>query len=182
VRFVRWPQRIRTPKIGLVCSHRIPVVACLLVGCALCLGVCYVLHICICLSVCLSLESVSVYACLFSVFVSVCVCVCVSIWLSMFLSSVDMRQHARSCSFSALVHHLCLTHTQTGSTPLHLAAQYGHLECVRVLLSEPLCASVDLMNNEGQTPLTLATVHNHLDCVRLLLRTAANPKCPVGVR
>ncbi|KAL0589014.1 Ankyrin repeat and SOCS box protein 12 [Plecturocebus cupreus] len=60
-------------------------------------------------------------------------------------------------------------------TPLRLAASYGHLSCLRVLLAHG--ADVDSLDVKAQTPLFTAVSHGHLDCVRVLLEAGA---CPGG--
>ncbi|XP_045850552.1 ankyrin repeat and SOCS box protein 12 [Meles meles] len=60
-------------------------------------------------------------------------------------------------------------------TPMHLAASYGHLRCLQVLLAHG--ADVDSLDVKAQTPLFTAVSHGHLDCVRVLLEAGA---CPGG--
>lgn len=60
-------------------------------------------------------------------------------------------------------------------TPLRLAASYGHLNCVKVLLEHG--ADVDSLDVKAQTPLFTAVSHGHLECVRMLLEAGA---CPSG--
>lgn len=60
-------------------------------------------------------------------------------------------------------------------TPLRLAASYGHLNCVKVLLEHG--ADVDSLDVKAQTPLFTAVSHGHLECVRVLLEAGA---CPSG--
>ncbi|KAM7045841.1 ankyrin repeat and SOCS box protein 12 [Molossus nigricans] len=60
-------------------------------------------------------------------------------------------------------------------TPLRLAAAYGHLSCLQVLLAHG--ADVDSLDIKAQTPLFTAVSHGHLDCVRELLEAGA---CPGG--
>ena len=63
-------------------------------------------------------------------------------------------------------------------TPLHFAAQNGHLEVVRLLLERG--ANVNAQNTdelwwrERRTPLHFAAQNGHLDVVRLLLERGAN--------
>nr|BAG60972.1 unnamed protein product [Homo sapiens] len=58
-------------------------------------------------------------------------------------------------------------------TPLRLAASYGHLSCLQVLLAHG--ADVDSLDVKAQTPLFTAVSHGHLDCVRVLLEAGASP-------
>lgn len=58
-------------------------------------------------------------------------------------------------------------------TPLRLAASYGHLSCLQVLLAHG--ADVDSLDVKAQTPLFTAVSHGHLDCVRVLLEAGAWP-------
>ena len=53
-----------------------------------------------------------------------------------------------------------------GKTALHLAATYGHTECVRLLLIEG--KSINDKDNSGLTALHLAAMEGHTECVRLL--------------
>ncbi|KAL6752541.1 flagellar associated protein [Haematococcus lacustris] len=59
-------------------------------------------------------------------------------------------------------------------TPLHLAATYGHLTIVKVLLKEQKVA-VDVANWEGWTPLCCAIAWGHLDIAKYLIKCGANP-------
>uniref|UniRef100_UPI003D81C575 Designed ankyrin repeat proteins,Ferritin heavy chain, N-terminally processed n=1 Tax=Homo sapiens TaxID=9606 RepID=UPI003D81C575 len=59
-----------------------------------------------------------------------------------------------------------------GVTPLHLAAQRGHLAIVSVLLA--FGASVNAADLWGQTPLHLAATAGHLEIVEVLLRSGAS--------
>nr|CAB3462538.1 unnamed protein product [Digitaria exilis] len=59
-----------------------------------------------------------------------------------------------------------------GYTPLHNAAEYGHHEAVRVLLSEGV--PVNPLNRRG-TPLHLAAAKGHDQVVKILLEHGADP-------
>ena len=54
-----------------------------------------------------------------------------------------------------------------GNTALHLAAQTGDLDLVKVLLD--LDADVNIQNEKGATPLHLGIINNFPNVVRLLL-------------
>ena len=56
------------------------------------------------------------------------------------------------------------------ATALHLAAENGHLEVVRLLLATGK-AEVDSKDKYGRTPLSWAAENGHLEVVRLLLAT-----------
>ncbi|MBO9496572.1 ankyrin repeat domain-containing protein [Thalassotalea sp. G20_0] len=54
-------------------------------------------------------------------------------------------------------------------TPLHLAAGYGHAECVKALLTDPGILVNDNNNRYGLTPLHYAAKSGHQACLRLLI-------------
>ena len=56
--------------------------------------------------------------------------------------------------------------THNHNTPLHLAAQYGRIECVKILLERG--ADKDRRNKVGHTALELAVSQAHNDCVEIL--------------
>jgi len=56
-------------------------------------------------------------------------------------------------------------------TPLHYAADRGHLECVKLLIDNG--ASLDAHNRQGATPLAFASARGHIDCARVLLAAGA---------
>lgn len=57
-------------------------------------------------------------------------------------------------------------------TPLHSAVEYGHLECVQVLLQHQ--ANVNEKNNLGLTPLHIAAAKGRRECVEELLKNDAD--------
>ena len=58
----------------------------------------------------------------------------------------------------------------TGTTPLHLAAEHGHMEVLRILLEHK--ADKDKSSPHGLTPLRLAALNGHTEVVKLLLEVA----------
>ncbi|KAM7002368.1 LOW QUALITY PROTEIN: cortactin-binding protein 2 [Tautogolabrus adspersus] len=66
-------------------------------------------------------------------------------------------------------HHLYHNHNQTSA--LFAAAQNGHTECVKLLLSSGSPADVSAEN--GFTPLHFAAAHGHSSCVAVLLAAGA---------
>ncbi|XP_062276407.1 cortactin-binding protein 2 [Scomber scombrus] len=66
-------------------------------------------------------------------------------------------------------HHLYHNHNQTSA--LFAAAQNGHSECVKLLLSSG--SSVDVSDENGFTPLHFAAAHGHCSCVQALLAAGA---------
>lgn len=57
--------------------------------------------------------------------------------------------------------------------PLHYAAKFGHLSCVRLLLLD-YKSPVDIQTYSGQTPLHLACEYQHPKIVKLLLQSGAS--------
>jgi len=60
-----------------------------------------------------------------------------------------------------------------GSTLLHRAAEYGHMEVFFALLGAP--GHIHGVNRFGETPLYLVALRGHVDAVRALLDRGANP-------
>ena len=58
----------------------------------------------------------------------------------------------------------------TGTTPLHLAAEHGHMEVIRILLEHK--ADKDKSSPHGLTPLRLAALNGHTEVVKLLVEVA----------
>ncbi|XP_010160459.1 ankyrin repeat and SOCS box protein 12 [Antrostomus carolinensis] len=59
------------------------------------------------------------------------------------------------------------------STPLRLAATWGCLRSMKVLLAHG--AEVDSLDVKAQTPLFMAVSNGHWECVKVLLEAGANP-------
>ena len=56
-----------------------------------------------------------------------------------------------------------------GNTPLHFAAQAGHVEIVSFLLNKVRTIQVDPINQQGFTPLMKAALQGRIKCSKLLL-------------
>lgn len=61
-----------------------------------------------------------------------------------------------------------------GGTPLHYAVFNGHVECVKILLSEKDILVNVYTKRCGSTPLHFAARNNYLEIVQLLLKKGAN--------
>lgn len=60
------------------------------------------------------------------------------------------------------------------NTPLHLAAEMGHINMVNILLK--LGAKINPKNDDDESPIECATKHGHTDVVELLLKTVLQNK------
>ena len=61
---------------------------------------------------------------------------------------------------------------ERGKTPLHFAAERGHVEVVGYLLEKG--ADVDAKNLAGETPLHYAAGYSHIEVIKLLLKSGAD--------
>ena len=59
-----------------------------------------------------------------------------------------------------------------GTSPLHFASQYGHVETAEVLLRAGI--SRDARTKVDRTPLHVAAQEGHIDIVELLLQNGAD--------
>lgn len=59
-----------------------------------------------------------------------------------------------------------------GKTPLHLAAQLGHLPMIQFLIDNN--ADVDLTDTQGNTPLHYASAYGHVDVIKALLEAGCH--------
>ena len=65
---------------------------------------------------------------------------------------------------------------ESGQTPLHLATDRGHIDCVKALILAG--ADVNSVDNDGISILQAAVIGGDKDCSRLLLLLGANPDQP----
>jgi RNA polymerase sigma factor (sigma-70 family) len=65
-----------------------------------------------------------------------------------------------------------------GWTPLHLAAHYGHMEIVRLLVEHGADVNAVAQNSIGNTPISAAGWSNHIDIVEYLLQNGAEVDIP----
>mmetsp|Transcript_12255 Transcript_12255/g.17096 ORF Transcript_12255/g.17096 Transcript_12255/m.17096 type:complete len:903 (+) Transcript_12255:62-2770(+) len=63
-----------------------------------------------------------------------------------------------------------------GVTAVHVSAQAGHLECVKLLIENS--ADVTVADEEGRTPLVLAVKGNHGDVAVSIVAAGADPNTP----
>ncbi|CAI8022700.1 Ankyrin-1, partial [Geodia barretti] len=66
--------------------------------------------------------------------------------------------------------------TNLGSTALHVAAQKGKTDVVRLLTEAG--AQLDIQKTSGATPLFMACQNGHSDVVEILIRNGANINLP----
>lgn len=71
----------------------------------------------------------------------------------------------------------CPANQHLGKTVLHLAAEYGHLGVVQLLI-ERLGGNIDLRDGMGDTALHHATRHSHLPVVEELVAVKASLDIP----
>lgn len=74
--------------------------------------------------------------------------------------------------FDSVIEKPCLCVLQLGTSPLHFAAQFGHLETAEVLLRAGI--SRDARTKVDRTPLHVASQEGHSDIVDLLVQHAAD--------
>jgi len=68
---------------------------------------------------------------------------------------------------------MCIICTQKGFTALHVAAKYGHLEAMRLLLQDKR-VDVNITGKNGLTPLHVATHYDNFDVIMMLMQHSAN--------
>ena len=64
-----------------------------------------------------------------------------------------------------------------GNTPLHFAAQAGHVDVVSFLLNKVRTILVDPINAHGFTPLMKAALQGRVKCSKLLLFSGKRKSC-----
>lgn len=79
--------------------------------------------------------------------------------------------------FTHTFHTSCVL--QKGFTPLHIAAKYGNIKVVQLLLQKE--ADPNVQGKNGLTPLHVATHYNHVNVALLLLENGASPHCTAKV-
>lgn len=65
-----------------------------------------------------------------------------------------------------------------GSTPLIMAAVFGHTDAVKLLVEQGV--DLDVKNNEGSTAVMTATFFGHPNTLKVLLEAGADPNIPGG--
>ena len=70
-------------------------------------------------------------------------------------------------SASSMLRSYINAQNEDGKTPLHIASERGHTQCIKALLRSG--ADVLITNHLGQLPLHAAIQHGHGSCVKLLL-------------
>jgi ankyrin repeat protein len=66
----------------------------------------------------------------------------------------------------------CISPNKNGLTPLHDAAQIGHLEMVKIILEYAIDKNPE--DNDGVTPLHDAAQIGHLEIVKIIMEYAIN--------
>ncbi|XP_002122259.2 uncharacterized protein LOC100185205 [Ciona intestinalis] len=70
---------------------------------------------------------------------------------------------------------------ENGNTALHVAAEHGHLKCVRRLVSTASPHMITLPNDDLMTPTAMAVMNGHTPCVQWLVKcTAAREELSVS--
>ena len=91
-----------------------------------------------------------------------------------------VRNLIASYSFKRTLKESVNAQTQSGSTPLLLAAQRGHVGIVNILLKSG--AATDIHDEGGRLPLHSAAANGHTQIVELLLKAGANSSyAPRGI-
>lgn len=88
--------------------------------------------------------------------------------------------YAAQCGFQDILFLLISYHAEVNifdddrNTPLHLACDKGHDNCVKALIYSSHFVEVNLQNQSGETPLFLATRWGYFDIVKILLENGAS--------
>ena len=93
--------------------------------------------------------------------------------------TLDLHHLCRDCNIKALRRELQLGvnledryKTRIGKlalSPVHLAADLGHVDVLRLLLDYDEWDCINSRTADGSTPLHLAAHHGHMACIKLLL-------------
>ncbi|CAJ0809757.1 hypothetical protein LMG19083_05015 [Ralstonia psammae] len=86
----------------------------------------------------------------------------------LFTAAMDGNVEALRDVASALGGNVNVQRQSDGATPVYVAAQYGHVNAVRVLQGEHR-ASLDICDRLGNTPLHAAAMNGQADVVRMLV-------------